>query len=44
MARHHGGEVGKAAKVLGSKGSSKSSKSKAGHVLAKHKATHHNEK
>ena len=41
MAKHHSGKVGKAAKTLASKGSSKSSKSKAGQVLAEHKATHH---
>ena len=34
MAVHHGGKVGKAAKTLATKGSSKSAKSKAGKTLA----------
>ena len=37
MAVHHGGKVGKAAKTLASKSSSKSAKSKAGTTLANHK-------
>lgn len=41
MARHHGGKAGKAAKTLASKGPSKSTKSKAGKTLAKHKAEKH---
>lgn len=41
MAVHHGGKVGKAAKTLASKNSSKSSKSKAGTTLANHKAAQH---
>jgi hypothetical protein len=41
MPVHHGGKVGKAAKTLASKGGSKSSKSKAGTTLAKHKAAKH---
>ena len=41
MAVHHGGKVGKAGKVLGSKTSGKSAKSKAGKTLAKHKAKCH---
>ena len=42
MAKHSGGKVGKAAKVLASKGSSKNAKSKAGTTLVNHKSTHHN--
>lgn len=38
---HHGGKVGKAAKVLASKGSSKKAKSEAGTTLANHKAAKH---
>ena len=41
MAVHHGGKVGKAAKALTSKSTSKSTKSKAGTILAKHKAAKH---
>lgn len=41
MAVHHGGKVGTAAKTLASKGSSKSSKSKAGKTLANHKKNKH---
>ena len=41
MARHHGGKVGKAAKILAGKSTSKSSKSKAGTILANHKAKYH---
>lgn len=41
MAVHHGGKVGKAAKTLASKSSSKSTKSKAGTTMAKHKAKCH---
>ena len=41
MAIHHGGKVGKAAKTLASKGSSKTAKSNAGKTLAKHKAKAH---
>lgn len=41
MAIHHGGNVGKAAKRLASKKTSKSTKSKAAKVLAKHKAKQH---
>lgn len=41
MAVHHGGKVGKAAKTLASKGSSKTAKSNAGKTLAKHKAKAH---
>jgi hypothetical protein len=41
MAVHHGGKVGIAAKTLASKSSGKSSKSKAGTVLANHKAEKH---
>ncbi len=37
MAVHHGGKVGKAGKNLASKSTSKSTKSKAGKVLADHK-------
>ena len=38
MAVHHGGKVGKAAKTLATKGSSKSARSKAGKKLADHKS------
>ena len=41
MAVHHGGKVGAAAKKLASKSTGKSAKSKAGTVLAKHKAKKH---
>ena len=41
MAVHHGGKVGKAAKILSSKNSSKSAKSSAGKTLANHKASKH---
>ena len=41
MAVHHGGKVGKAAKTLAKKSSSKSAKSSAGATLAKHKAEQH---
>lgn len=41
MAVHHGGKVGKAAKTLASKSSSKSAKSKAGTIMANHKAKCH---
>lgn len=41
MAIHHGGKVGKAGQTLAKKSSSKSSKSKAGTTLAKHKAKCH---
>jgi len=41
MAVHHGGKVGKAAKTLATKGSSKKSKSSAGKTLANHKAAKH---
>lgn len=41
MAVHHGGKVGKAGKVLGSKSSSKPAKSKAGKTLANHKSKCH---
>lgn len=41
MAVHHGGKVGKAAKVLASKSSSAKAKSAAGKVLASHKAKYH---
>lgn len=41
MARHHGGVVGKAGKTLASKSSSSKAKSKAGKVLANHKAKQH---
>ena len=41
MAVHSGGKIGKAAKTLASKKSSKSEKSKAGKVLADHKAKKH---
>lgn len=38
---HHGGRVGKAASQLASKGTSKSTKSKAGKTLADHKSAKH---
>ena len=38
MTIHHGGKVGKAAKNLASNSTSKATKSKAGTVLANHKA------
>lgn len=41
MAVHHGGKVGKAAKTLSSKSSSRKAKSSAGKTLAKHKASKH---
>lgn len=41
MAVHHGGKVGKAAKTLASKSSTKSEKSKAGTTLANHKVEKH---
>lgn len=41
MTVHHGGKVGKAAKTLASKNTSKSSKSKAGTTLANHKSKSH---
>lgn len=41
MAVHHGGKVGKAASTLAKKTSSKSAKSGAAAVLAKHKASKH---
>ena len=41
MATHHGGKVGKAAKTLASRSSSKSAKSKAGKMMANHKAKQH---
>ncbi len=41
MAVHHGGKVGKAAKTLAAKSSSKSAKSKSGTILANHKASKH---
>lgn len=41
MAVHHGGKVGKAAKNLASKSTNKAAKSKAGTVLANHKAKYH---
>ena len=41
MAVHHGGKVGKAAKTLASKKSSKKAKSSAGKILATHKAIKH---
>lgn len=37
MAVHHGGKVGSAARKLASKSTSKSTKSKAGKILANHK-------
>ena len=41
MPVHHGGKVGNAGKTLASKKSSKKSKSKAGTILADHKAKKH---
>lgn len=41
MAVHHGGKVGKAAKTLASKNSSKKAKSSAGKTLANHKSSKH---
>ena len=41
MAVHHGGKVGKAAKALASKGTSKKTKSSAGKTLADHKNAKH---
>ena len=41
MPVHHGGKVGNAAKTLAKSNSTKSSKSKAGRTLAKHKASKH---
>ena len=41
MAVHHGGKVGKAAKTLASKGSSKTAKSNSGKTLDNHKAKAH---
>ena len=41
MAVHHGGKVGSAARKLASKSTSKSTKSKAGKILANHKVKHH---
>lgn len=41
MAVHSGGKVGKAGKILASKNSSKSAKSKAAKILANHKAKKH---
>lgn len=41
MAIHHGGKVGRAGKILASKRSSKTAKSKAGTTLAKHKKRYH---
>lgn len=41
MAVHHGGKVGDAAKKLASNSTSKSEKSKAGKILANHKAAKH---
>lgn len=41
MTVHHGGKVGKAAKTLASKSTSKTAKSKAGTTLAKHKQKCH---
>lgn len=38
MARHHGGTVGKAGKTLAFKTSANKAKSKAGKILADHKA------
>ena len=38
---HHGGKVGSAAKTLASNSTSKSAKSKAGKMLADHKAKCH---
>lgn len=41
MAVHHGSKVGGAAKTLPKKGSSKHAKSRAGKILANHKAKSH---
>lgn len=41
MARHKGGKVGAAGKALASKGTSKSTKSKAGKTLKKHQDKKH---
>lgn len=41
MAIHNGGKVGSAAKKLASNSTSKSIKSKAGKILANHKAKYH---
>lgn len=41
MAVHSGGKIGKAGKTLASKNSPKSAKSKAGKILADHKAQKH---
>ena len=41
MAKHSGGKVGAAAKVLASKSSSKNAKSQAGTTLANHKQAKH---
>lgn len=41
MAKHSGGKVGKAAKTLSSKSSTKSQKSGAGKTLAEHKSEKH---
>ena len=41
MAVHHGGKTGSAAKKLASKTTSKAAKSKAGKILANHKAKCH---
>lgn len=41
MAIHHGGKIGNAGKTLANPSSSKTAKSKAGTILAKHKATKH---
>ena len=41
MAVHHGGKVGAAAKALESKSTGKSTKSKAGTILANHKSAKH---
>lgn len=41
MAVHHGWKVGKAAKTLASKSSSKSAKRKSGTTIANHKASKH---
>lgn len=38
---HHGGKVGGAARKLASNSTSKSAKSKAGKILANHKAKYH---
>ena len=41
MAVHHGGKIGRAAKILAKKDSSKPAKSRAGKTLANHKAKSH---